>query len=155
MTGRSPALGGGSGGGRVPEHVEHVGAAPDRQRSRAVGQVGQQAGHAQDAAAVVLRPERHAAELLALDAVDAVVLGQAFVDDGEVAVEQVEHRQVRPQQFVEELVRLAQAGVAQGVVVVLVLAGIDHDRVEFADPHPLADEVLDELPGPWDRQASA
>ncbi len=73
--------------GLVPQRVEHPRRPAHGKRSRAVGQIRQNAGHSQHAAAPVIGWGGHPAELVPLHAVDAVMLREAFVDDQEVAVE--------------------------------------------------------------------
>ena len=76
------------------------------------------------------------------------MLRQPFVDTTTKSLSsRIYDRQIGAQQFMEEFVRLPQARIAQRIVVILVLARIDHHGIEFTGPHPLADEVLGELPG--------
>ena len=103
--------------GLIPQRVQHPGRAADRKGPGPVRKIGQDARHAQHAAAPAIGGGRHSAELLPLDALDAVVLREAFVDDQEIAVEEIRHRQVLAQDLGEELQRFAIRAVSQGVVI--------------------------------------
>ena len=76
------------------------------------------------------------------------MLGQALVDDQEVAVQEAGQRQVLAQHLAEELQRLALRAVAQGIVIGPVEIAIGRGAVvEVAHAQPLAGEAADELAG--------
>ena len=117
-------------------------------RRRAVGVRGgqQDAALAQQPAAR-LAGQRHAAELRAVDARQAVVLGQPLVHEGVVGGHQVEHVAIFAHDAAEEELGLAAEGVAQIVVEVGELVGVGRDVLQVADVQPLPGEVLHQRDG--------
>ena len=106
--------------GLIPKRVEHPRGPAHGQRARAVGQIGQDARHAEDAAAAIICRRGNAAEIVALHALDAIMLRHPLIDDQEVAVEKIGDRQILLQHHVAKLQRLLPGAVAQRIVVVLV-----------------------------------
>ena len=86
--------------GRAEELLENPLAAFDGRGAGGVGGEREDAGLGEEAAAVGRRADL--AEVAAFDAVDAVVLGEAVVDEGEVGVEEVEDAAVLAEDVVEE-----------------------------------------------------
>ena len=93
---------------------------------------------------MAVRRQRHLAELLAVDAGDAVVLGQPAVEHGEVGGDEVRQAQVVLQHLVEEQLRLLDHRHLQHVVEFGVEDGVGRGGVDVAQAEPLADEVLGE-----------
>ena len=68
--------------------------------------------------------------MIALHAGDAVVLGEAFVEHGEVAVQDVPHAEVVPEQFLEEVLRLGDHGLLQVLLELGVELGVGLGEVD-------------------------
>src|SRR5262249_986150 len=94
----------------------------------------------EDAAAV--GRQLYAAELLAGDSFNAVVPGQALVDEAEVGIDQVQDATVFPHDGLEEQLGLAEHGRAQLVVETGEDPGIWGDQGEIAGREPLAGEAV-------------
>ena len=78
---------------------------------------GQHAGLRQDAAAPAVGGEIDAAEFVALDAGDAVDVGQAFVDEGVVGIEEIQEAAIFAHDVGEERARVSRASSRRSVVV--------------------------------------
>ena len=90
---------------------------------------------------VLVAVELDAAEPAAVDVRDAVVLGQALVDERVVRAQQIEHAAVLAHHAVDEHLRLLPEGLAEVVVEVREDAHVRRDRVEVAQVQPLPGEV--------------
>ena len=108
---------------------------------------GRVRGHRQDAplaeqaAPHAVVAELDAAEVAAVDVRDAVVLGQALVQERVVRLQQVEHAAVLAQDALEQQLRLLAEGLPQVVVEVGEQAQVRGDRIQVAQVQPLAREV--------------
>ena len=86
---------------RAENILQHVLSANHGRGPRRIARNGQDAGMAQDAAALVGR-QIHPPELRPGDAFDAVVLRQPLVQEGELGVEELGQRPILAQQCLEE-----------------------------------------------------
>ena len=128
--------------GPADDVLQHPRAADDGRRVRAVGGDLQHARLRQHAAPRRFGRQLDAAELLPRDARDAVVLGQALVEDRPVGVHEIGQRQIFLQHFAEEAVRLLQHRVAEHLVELGILPHVGLGEVDVAQVEPLAGEVL-------------
>ena len=126
--------------------VEDVLSADDDRGTRGVAGDGEHAGVAEDAAALG-GGELDAAEVRPLDACDAVMFGQALIEEGVAGVEELAERAILAQDGVEEEAGLLLHGVAQLGTPIGELLGIGFDHVEVAQFQPLAGEVIGERGG--------
>ena len=90
---------------------------------------------------------RHAPEVAAVDVVDAVVPGELLVEERVLRLEQLGDRAVFPHLALEEQLRLAHHGRAQGVVERREQPAVRLVRTDVAHLQPLADEVVHEAGG--------
>src|SRR5262245_3090922 len=88
----------------VPQRVQYIGRPADRQGPIPVAEEREHAGHPENAAAVMLRRDRDLSKRASLDAVDAVMSGEPLIDHYEVAVHEVEDREILLEYFLKELV---------------------------------------------------
>ena len=124
--------------------VEHVSAAHHGRGAGAVGGDFQDRALRDEAAAPGVGGEADLADPAALDAGDAVVLGEAFVEHGEVAVQDVPHAEVVPEQFLEEVLRLGDHGLLQVLLELGVELGVGLGEVDVAEVEPATEQVAGE-----------
>ena len=108
----------------------------------------QHAGLRQQTAARAVRRQRHPAHLLSGDVLQAVVLREAAVDEGEVGVDQVIHAAVLRDQLREEQLGLLRHRLAEPVVVLGIEPGVRAGRAQLVEPERLTGEVPHEPPRP-------
>src|SRR5690606_22002149 len=75
--------------------------------TRRIGRHDEERSLGQDAAAWAVLGERHAAHLRALDTGNSVVLRERFVDEGVIAIEELEHASVLADDVIEHELCLA------------------------------------------------
>ena len=114
-----------------------------------IGGDRQNAGVAQQPAAVRFRGQRHAAEVAAADARDAVVPGQPLVEKGVVRPQQVERAAVLADDAFKEQLGLAPHRLAQVVVEVREQPQVGVEGVEVPEVQPLAGEIRHEGLRAW------
>ena len=86
----------------------------------------------------------HAADLVAFHAGDAVETREPFVDRDEIALEEIAHIEVAPEDFREEALGLADDGNFEVPVVFGVKILRRRIRADFAQAEPLAGEIFHE-----------
>ncbi len=130
---------------RRPEQVlENPLAADDRRRPIGIRRHRQNASLSEQTAPLAVRRERHAPEVLALDVRNAVVRGQALVDERVVGAQQIERAAILAHDALEEELRLATERLPEGVVEIGEHALHRDDGVEVSKEQPLSREVADE-----------
>ena len=140
---------------RRPKKVLEDPLAPNHRRgARGVGRNGQNASLAQQAAALPVGAERDAAKAIAVDMGDAVMLGEALVEEGVVRLEQIEHAPVLAKHALDEKLRFLPEGLAQIVVEVREQAQVRRDRFQIAQMQPLRGEIGREVARAIVRQQS-
>ena len=131
---------------RAEDVLEDPFAADHGRRAGRVGGHGQDAPLAEQAAPHAVVAELDATELAAVDVRDAVVLGQALVQERVVRLQQVEHAAILAQDVLEQEFRLLAEGLPQVVVEVGEQAQVRGDRLQVAQVQPLAREVGHQAP---------
>ncbi len=126
---------------RAEDVLEDPLAADHGRRAGRVGGHGQDTPLAEQAAPHAVVAELDASEVAAVDVRDAVVLGQALVQERVVRLQQVEHAAILAQDALEQEFRLLSEGLPQVVVEVGEQAQVRSDRIQVAQVQPLAREV--------------
>ena len=119
-------------------------AARHGRRRRAIGGDLVNARLGQQAAAGTVLGDGHLAHVLAGDPLDAVVLGEATIEEGEVRIDQVADAQVLRDEFGQEELRLTGHRLAEPAVVLGIERLVGRRRVHLVEPERLTGEVLDE-----------
>jgi hypothetical protein len=127
----------------VKQILEQPHAAFNRMTVPAVGIAHQDAGVSQDAATVQPFIEFHRAELRSRDASDAVMRGQEVINAREIGVEELEDRQVAPQNLAEKVDRFQPHGRGQ-LIVKAGVASVDDHALQELEIQPLLGELFDE-----------
>ncbi len=78
---------------------------------------------------------------MADDAFDGVVPGDAFVEDGEVRVDEVHHAQIVLEQMAEEATRFAEHGFLKQGIKLGVKFFVGRGEFDLSEVQPLAGEV--------------
>ena len=102
----------------------------------------------EQAAAVILVGELHAAEMTAVHVADAVVPGQPLVEEAVMGREQLGDAVIPAHLIVEELLGLGDERGTQVVVPVREGVGVGLRQLDVPQEQPLRREVRDEGPGP-------
>lgn len=142
-----PGVGRGRGDFGAEEVFEDPDAAFDGFGACAVGEASEHAGVGDETAAGGAFGELDAAEVVAVDAFDAVVAGEALVEEGEAGVEEVEGAEVVVEDFGEEVFGFGDEGAFEVVVVFGEEFFVGGEAADETGLEPLADEVFDEARG--------
>ena len=128
--------------GRVQEGAEHILAAVNRRGSGGDGSHCEDASLPQQPAAIGIG-ELHAAELRAVNALDAVMPGEPLVDEGVVRVQELKSAAVFAQNVAEEHLGLGAESLADVVVEIGEHQQIRNDlRLQVAELQPLPGEIV-------------
>ena len=133
--------------GRVEDPFKHPLTALHRARAQRIRGHRQDAGHAENAAAVDAFPGQ-SPELAMLDLGHAVVLRQPPIHEDVFTVEALKDAAILAHKVVEELDDLQAHGLAQALIERAVAANVRRDVAELGRAEPLGREVLGQRPRP-------
>src|SRR4030095_13690172 len=122
---------------RAEDVLQHEDAAKYRRGPRRIRRDREEAALPQQAAAMSLGCERHAAESASVDVWNSVVLRQAFIEERVVRPDQIEHAAILAQHAVEEELRFLSKGLSQVVIEVPIKSGGRSDGLAIAQPHAM------------------
>ena len=124
-------------------------AAKNRRRGGAVGGHFENARLSHDSAADGVFRERDLAHRDSVDAGDAVVFRQTFIEEREVGIDDGARREVAVEQFLHEETGFFDGGELQRIVefVVVVEGGGGRAVVDLAEVEPVVGESVDEAAG--------